>query len=203
MNPAADDEEPACPRRRPPYAERPLLLAGLLLAFASRPRRGAEPVRTPNIILIVADDLGWNDVGYHGSEIRTPNLDALAGVGREAGAPLRLADLLADPRGAPDRPEPEPVRHPRADRRPERAGAAEGDGHAGRRPEGRRGYATAMTGKWHLGLRPEVGPRQYGFDASYGYLHGQVDPTRIGTRTATGPGTATTRSSTSTGTPPT
>jgi arylsulfatase A-like enzyme len=38
------------------------------------------------------------------------------------------------------------------------------------------GYATALCGKWHLGLRPEVGPRQYGFDYTYGYLHGQVDP---------------------------
>jgi hypothetical protein len=32
----------------------------------------------PHIIFIVADDLGWNDVGYHGSEIKTPNLDKLA-----------------------------------------------------------------------------------------------------------------------------
>jgi arylsulfatase A-like enzyme len=39
-----------------------------------------------------------------------------------------------------------------------------------------RGYATAIAGKWHLGLRPEVGPRQFGFDSSYGYFHGQVDP---------------------------
>ena len=38
------------------------------------------------------------------------------------------------------------------------------------------GYATALTGKWHLGLRPAVGPRQYGFDYTYGYLHGQVEP---------------------------
>jgi arylsulfatase A-like enzyme len=37
------------------------------------------------------------------------------------------------------------------------------------------GYRTAITGKWHLGLRPEAGPRQYGFDYSYGYLHGQID----------------------------
>ena len=37
------------------------------------------------------------------------------------------------------------------------------------------GYYTAITGKWHLGLRPEVGPRRYGFDSSYGYLHGQLD----------------------------
>ena len=37
------------------------------------------------------------------------------------------------------------------------------------------GYRTAITGKWHLGLRPEVGPRSYGFESTYGYLHGQID----------------------------
>src|ERR1044072_9473791 len=35
----------------------------------------------PNILLIIADDLGWKDVGYHGSEIRTPNIDRLAREG--------------------------------------------------------------------------------------------------------------------------
>ena len=37
----------------------------------------------PNIMIIVADDLGWNDVGFHGSEINTPNLDSLASTGME------------------------------------------------------------------------------------------------------------------------
>ena len=37
--------------------------------------------RPPNILLIVADDYGWHDIGYHGSEIRTPVLDQLAGEG--------------------------------------------------------------------------------------------------------------------------
>ena len=39
-----------------------------------------------------------------------------------------------------------------------------------------RGYFTAISGKWHLSLQIESGPRKYGFDSSYGYLHGQIDP---------------------------
>lgn len=42
-----------------------------------------DPLAPPNIILIVADDMGWNDVGYHGSEIRTPTIDRLAKEGVE------------------------------------------------------------------------------------------------------------------------
>ena len=41
----------------------------------------AEPAKPPHILLIIADDLGWKDVGYHGSEIHTPNLDGLAASG--------------------------------------------------------------------------------------------------------------------------
>jgi arylsulfatase A-like enzyme len=39
-----------------------------------------------------------------------------------------------------------------------------------------RGYVTALCGKWHLTLQPENGPRHFGFDRTYGYLHGQIDP---------------------------
>ena len=40
-------------------------------------------IQRPNIIIIMADDLGWNDVGFHGSEIKTPSLDKLALEGME------------------------------------------------------------------------------------------------------------------------
>lgn len=48
-------------------------LAGGLAAAARTP--------APNVVIFLADDLGWHDVGYHGSEIRTPNIDRLAAEG--------------------------------------------------------------------------------------------------------------------------
>jgi arylsulfatase A-like enzyme len=153
-------------------------LPGLLLAlaFSAAPTMGAEPrPAAPNVILIVADDLGWNDVGYHGSEVRTPNLDRLAGSG------VKLERHYVFPTCSPTRAALLTGRNPS---RFDILGPIDGRS-AQSLPPGTatlaevlrsRGYATAMIGKWHLGLRPDVGPRRYGFDTSYGYLHGQVDP---------------------------
>src|SRR5437867_2083270 len=55
-----------------------LLLAAFLAPQAAR----AEDAKTPpNVLVLIADDLGWHDVGYHGSEIKTPTLDKLAAGG--------------------------------------------------------------------------------------------------------------------------
>ena len=54
---------------------------------------------SPNIILVVADDLGYGDVGYHGSDISTPNIDRLAGQG------VRLENYYVQPTCAPSRAE--------------------------------------------------------------------------------------------------
>ena len=53
--------------------------------------------RQPNIVYIVSDDQGWKDVGYHGSDIRTPNIDALAAGG------ARLEQFYAQPMCTPTR----------------------------------------------------------------------------------------------------
>lgn len=134
-----------------------------------------EPPRQPNIVVFLADDTGWNDVGYHGSEIRTPTIDRLAREGVELDAfyayptcsPTRAALLTGRP--ASRFGIHEPIAGESRDALPRDAttlaqllrGA---------------GYHTAITGKWHLGLSLETGPHTYGFDHAYGALHGQVDP---------------------------
>src|SRR5262252_10841118 len=59
------------------------------------PVRAAD--KKPNIIYIVSDDQGWKDVGYHGSDIRTPNIDRLAATG------VRLEQFYAQPMCTPTR----------------------------------------------------------------------------------------------------
>jgi len=55
--------------------------AVVLSANAGREAAGAEAGRAPNVVLILADDMGYSDAGCYGGEIRTPNLDALAAGG--------------------------------------------------------------------------------------------------------------------------
>ncbi|MFC1558377.1 sulfatase-like hydrolase/transferase [candidate division KSB1 bacterium] len=127
----------------------------------------------PNVIIIVADDTGWNDVGYHGSEIKTPNIDRLARENVEFDqfyvypvcSPTRACLLTGRP----------PSRHGIVSPLGDEPGLPKGTVTlAGLL--GRNGYDTAITGKWHLGAVPEGRPLQYGFDYSYGYLRGQIDP---------------------------
>jgi len=59
----------------------PILFLIITFLFSCQSDRGQTAIdlpEAPNIVIIVADDLGWNDVGYHGSEIKTPNIDRLA-----------------------------------------------------------------------------------------------------------------------------
>jgi arylsulfatase A-like enzyme len=153
----------------------PFLAALLALLPCAGTLPAVEPKRPPNILVLIADDLGWRDVGYHGSEVRTPNLDRLARAG------VRLERHYVYPTCSPTRaglltgrnPSRFGIHAPIAGR--SRDALPAGVMTLAKLLRGR-GYDPALVGKWHLGLRPEVGPRRYGFAHSYGYLHGQVDP---------------------------
>ncbi len=74
-----------------------LAAAGLALLVGLAACSGEDPPTQPNIVIIVADDLGWRDVGFHGAEIATPHIDRIAGEGVE------LARFYAAPVCSPTR----------------------------------------------------------------------------------------------------
>ncbi len=129
----------------------------------------------PNIVLIVADDLGWNDVGYHGSQNRTPRIDALAEKG------VKLERFYAYPMCNPTRRALLTGRSSVAIQgMAAEAGLA--NGHLplelGTMPELFReaGYQTYMTGKWHLGNQHvNYFPTHRGFDSFLGFTNAGID----------------------------
>ena len=141
-------------------------------ALALAGQAAAAPRRKPNILLVVADDLGWADVGYHGSKIETPHLDRLAKTG------IRLEQHYVHPMCSPTRAALLSGRYA------SRFGCLAAT-NSRVFPPGTVtlasalksvGYATCITGKWHLGSKPEWGPNHYGFDHSHGSLAGGVTP---------------------------
>src|SRR5690606_4555521 len=157
---------------------RRLALAGLLIGPAAAVEsRGAEASR-PNILIMLADDLGYADVGFNGGRtIATPNLDRLAATG------VNLTDFRACPMCSPTRAGLMTGRWPlrfglmRAvippwsafGMPPEEQTMAELLEPAGYRPRG-------IAGKWHLGhSRREFLPLAQGFTSFYGHYNGAID----------------------------
>ncbi|WP_308991095.1 arylsulfatase [Mariniflexile litorale] len=127
-----------------------------------------------NVLIIIADDAGWNDVGYNGSEINTPNIDWLANNGVQlnrfyanptcspsrvsllTGMPASRIGIVAPISGKSKKTLPDSITTlPQALKK--------------------HNYENALIGKWHLGLDIANGPNAFGFDYSYGFLHGQID----------------------------
>lgn len=153
--------------------KRLLAVVGTWLVCAPQPLDAGEPAR-PNILFIVADDLGWGDVGWHDGFAKTPNLDRLVREGVE------LDQHYVQPVCTPTRTALLSGRYPG------RFGPhALAPSNLRAMPPGTvtlaaalrsLGYRTYQAGKWHLGSRPEWGPTQYGFDHGYGTLTGAADP---------------------------
>ncbi len=82
---------------------------GLLCGCTLLPAFLHAQTERPNIVIVLADDLGWGDVGFHGSEIKTPCLDALVGEGSGTRTLLHFSHQYAYPCGTDDGTLPESV----------------------------------------------------------------------------------------------
>jgi arylsulfatase A-like enzyme len=138
-------------------------------AIAQQPSR-------PHIVYIMADDQGWKDVGFHGSDIQTPNLDRLAQTG------IRLEKYHAHPWCTPSRAALMTGRYPF--RYGFQTLVIPSAGTYGLPtdewllPQALKavGYETALVGKWHLGHADrQYWPLQRGFDYHYGPILGEID----------------------------
>lgn len=130
----------------------------------------SEPEKKPNIVVIMADDLGTGDVGWHGGPYKTPHLDRLA---KES---VRLEQHYSLPVCSPTRSS---LLSGRFNSRfgctnPTNARVFPFDTVTLASALKSVGYETALVGKWHLGSKSEWGPQKYGFDHSYGSLAGGV-----------------------------
>jgi arylsulfatase A len=144
---------------------------------------GLTDTRRPNVVLIMADDLGYQDLGCYGHpSIKTPVLDRLAGTGIRltdfhSGATVCTPSRMALMTGA----------------YPTRLGWTRGVAgylmgmHDGMSPDAltiaeifkSEGYATAISGKWHIGDQPDTRPNRQGFDSAYYLTHSNNQTKKI------------------------
>lgn len=163
-----------------------VLIAGMSNSNAASPST-THPSQTaakqPNVLVIMADDLGWSDIGPYGSEIKTPHLDQLAKQG------IRFTNFQVSPYSSPSRA----MFLTGAD--PHQVGLgniyelntkeqATSPNYAGHLPQQsltiaqrlqQAGYYTVMAGKWHLGKQKADTPDQWGFTNSFTLLNGEAN----------------------------
>ena len=138
----------------------------------AEPPAPAADARRPNVLVVLADDLGFSDLGCYGGEIPTPRLDALAAGG------LRFTQCYNSSRCCPSRASLLTGLTPHQAGIGRFVGRGSAPGYLGRladravtlaevlRPAG---YATFAVGKWHVNV---PGPTERGFDEFYGFVHG-------------------------------
>lgn len=152
-------------------------LIGAVISFSLWMPASLWSAEKPHIVYLLADDLGWKDVGFHGAQdIKTPNLDRLAADG------TRLEQFYVQSFCTPTRAALMSGRYPF--RYGLQTAVVPSKGTYGLAtdewllPQALKetGYATAMVGKWHLGHADrKYWPLQRGFDYHYGAVLGEID----------------------------
>ena len=165
------------PNRRIGVAGLAIVIAALLAPAIAA---AADPARRPNIVVILADDMGFADMGSFGSEIRTPNLDSLAKEG------VRFTNFYTHASCSPTRSmllsgvdtHLNGLGNMDEWTAPNQRGVLGYEGYLNDRvttlPQLLKdaGYHTYMVGKWHLGKTPEQIPRARGFERDFSLLDG-------------------------------
>ena len=147
---------------------KPLLVLAILAGLTASQLPAAPTVAKPNIILILADDLGYGDIGPFGStQNRTPQLDRMAREG------LRLTSFYGAPVCTPSRAQIMTGCYAKRVSLPNVLFPASTNGLSDREPTvaqllKAQSYATLAVGKWHLGDHPDFLPTRHGFDQYFG-----------------------------------
>jgi len=152
-----------------------LSLCCLFLTNSSNSLSAAED--KPNIVIILADDLGYGDLSCYDGWIKTPHIDALAAGG------LKFTDFHSS--GAVCSPTRAGLMTGRYQQKVGIPGVVTAKGHRDKGLTTKHftiaelvklaGYSTAMYGKWHLGYQPKFNPVYHGFDQFRGYVSGNID----------------------------
>lgn len=151
----------------------PRALFCLFTLATAGPVLAAEPARRPNVVLIMADDLGYADLGQQGSrDVKTPHIDAIARAGMSfsnayVSAPVCMPSRMGMLTGRYQQ------RFGLQTLGNDAIGVPATETNLGQmlRPAG---YVTGIIGKWHLGTREEFRPNVRGFDEFYGFLNGNT-----------------------------
>jgi arylsulfatase A-like enzyme len=154
-----------------------LITLAALLAPIAKAQQPATNNQKPNIVHIVADDLGWKDVGFNGcTDIKTPNLDKLAATG------AKFSQFYVQPMCTPTRAALMTGRYPfryglQTIVIPTAANyGLDTSEYLMPQTLHDAGYKTAIIGKWHLGHADrKYWPKQRGFDYQYGAMIGELD----------------------------
>jgi len=155
------------------FSNKAIKLGAIAITFVAARCANKPPVNPPNVVIIFTDDQGYNDLSCYGSTlVNTPNIDKMASEG------VRLTSFYVQALCSPSRAALLTGSYPR------RIGLATGSRYSvlwsndehGLNPDEitiaellkKKGYATAIFGKWHLGDQPEFLPTKQGFDEFFG-----------------------------------